>query len=104
MLSIEVQFSAPVEVDVADPPLLGLILQTPMGDTTRWAEYSSGRGTSTITFVYAVLLGDTSTPLDLKYTRLCRTDNCSDLEGLVMRQSSAPILNVDLEEGERIYQ
>ena len=83
ILSIQVQFSAPVEVDIADPPLLSLILQTPMGATTRWAEYSSGSGTLSITFAYSILLGDTSTPLDLKYSRICRATNYCDLEGLI---------------------
>jgi hypothetical protein len=94
-LTIAVQFNAPVEVDTSAPPLLGLLV----GTNKRWAEYSSGSGSSTLLFVYSVLVGDAATPGDLKYTRICRREDCRNLEGLILRLSSTPVLDADLEQG-----
>lgn len=94
-LTIAVEFSVPVEVDTSASPLLGLLV----GTNERWATYSSGSGSSILLFVYSVLVGDAATPGDLKYTRICGRENCNNKEGLILRQSSTPILAADLEEG-----
>ena len=93
--NIVVQFSSGVEVDMDNPPLLGLLVGTNM----RWAAYLSGDGSPTLIFSYTVLLGDTCSPLDLKYTTICRNDDCNDLDGLIMRQSAFSILDADLKQG-----
>lgn len=96
-MSIVLQFTASVEIDLLDPPLLGMLV----GTRERWATYLSGSGSSRIMFMYTAVVGDdVSSPLDLKYTKICRVGNCSDLGGLIMRQSSASILDADLEQGE----
>lgn len=92
---IVVQFSSIVEVDLDNPPLLGLLLGTNM----RWAPLLSGNGSSALIFSYTVLLGDACSPLDLKYTQICRNYDCNDLDGLVMRESAASILDADLKQG-----
>lgn len=93
--SVLVEFSAPVEVNETEPPVLGLLA----GSRERWAMYISGSGTSTLTFDYTVLVGDAATPLELKYTRICRKGECDDVRGLVMRRSSAPLLDANLQQG-----
>ncbi|KAL7554992.1 hypothetical protein ACHAWF_018570 [Thalassiosira exigua] len=94
VLSILVQFTAPVVVNESSPPTLGLLV----GGNERWATYSSGSGSSTLRFVYEVLLGDSSTPLEFFYTTICDQDkDCGATEGLVVRLSATLELDADLE-------
>ena len=98
-LAILVQFSAPVVVNESSPPLSGLMV----GANERWATYSSGSGTSTLTFSYHVVVGDSSLlPSEFKYQRFCnqsRQDCSNNTNGLVVRLSATLELEADLNAG-----
>lgn len=97
LLTILMQFSAPVVVNESLPPLLGLKIDR----KKRWATYSSGSGSSTLKFGYQVSIGDDlSSPLDFKYTRIC-TDgrDCTNTDGLVVRLSEKPTFDANLSTG-----
>ena len=96
--AVTVQFSAPVVVDESFPPLLGLLLGADRREG--WATYASGSGSSTLRFVYRVVVGDASSPLDLQYRTLCRQDgDCANTEGIVVRLSDTLELSADLNTG-----
>lgn len=95
IITLLVEFSAPVVVNESSPPLLGLFV----GINARWATYSSGSGTSTLTFSYQVVVGDSSSlPSNFQYRRLCfENKDCStDTEGLLVRLSETLELDADL--------
>ncbi|KAL3786858.1 hypothetical protein HJC23_013779 [Cyclotella cryptica] len=93
ILLIVVQFSAPVQVQV--DTVLGLMV----GSSERWAKYHTGSGTPNLVFTYTVVLGDMSSHLELKYRRICRNQDCSNVGGLILRHSAAPSLDANLEQG-----
>ena len=99
-MPILVHFSAPVVVNESSPPVIGLMV----GDNQRWATFTSGSESSILRFEYTVVIGDSSTPLSCRYTKICQSkNNCDNTEELVMRHSAAPILDADLKQGKRCH-
>ena len=96
MLTILIEFSAPVVVNEVSPPILGLLV----GANERWATYSSGSGSQTLTFSYEVVVGDSSTPLEFHYRSFCHQNrDCTETTGLVVRLSATLELDADLNTG-----
>jgi len=94
LLTILMQFSAPVVVKESLSPLLGLLIDK----KKRWATYLSGSGSSSLKFSYQVSIGDDlQSPLDFKYTRICTGGrDCINTGGLVVRLSEKLTLNANL--------
>ena len=61
-LTVMVQFSAPVVLNEASPPNLGSIA----GANVHWTTYSTGSGSSTLSFLYQVVVGDSSAMLEFQ--------------------------------------
>ena len=97
LLTILMQFSAPIVVNESLPPLLGLLID----GKKRWATYSSGSGSSILKFSYLVSIGDDlSSPLNFKYTRICTSDrDCTNTDGLVVRLSEKLTFDANLSIG-----
>ena len=65
IINIQIDFSEDVEVDISNGTP---VLELETGSTNRIATYSSGSGTSSLSFTYTVQPGDTSP--DLEYTNI----------------------------------
>ena len=96
-LGIDVLFTADVVVS-GSPPVLDFFFN----GKQRWAFYFSGSRTSTLRFVYKVVVGDSGTSrVNLTYRRVCLNIDCMDREGAtpygaIERLSAIPSLAVDL--------
>ncbi len=92
-ITVFLEFSAPVVVVGISPPILGLLV----GVNGRWAVYSSGSGSSVLSFSYRVILGDFATPPNFYYRQICHPNgDCIHTKGLLVRESATLELDADL--------